>query len=128
MEHFNNDSQPTYVSLLCCGCSTATIPVAEVSHYWNIPQVRLMLIHKIFISAIIGSEYQVKMAKKQDGDSSGCIINIIIRQELSWECVLDTFSTFLSFLSTSLAIKNVHIPRSFANRHLYFSFSPRLVL
>ena len=39
MEDFRNDSQPTYVSLLCCGCSTATIPVAEISHYWNIPQV-----------------------------------------------------------------------------------------
>ncbi|XP_019849367.1 PREDICTED: gamma-aminobutyric acid type B receptor subunit 2-like [Amphimedon queenslandica] len=27
----------TYISILGCGCSTATIPVAEVSHYWNIP-------------------------------------------------------------------------------------------
>lgn len=39
MQHFKDVSQPTYLSLLCCGCSTATIPVAEVSHYWNIPQV-----------------------------------------------------------------------------------------
>ena len=39
MEHFNNNSQPTYVSLLCCGCSSGTIPVAEISHYWNVPQV-----------------------------------------------------------------------------------------
>ena len=39
MERFRGDSQPTYVSLLCCGCSAATIPVALVSHYWNIPQV-----------------------------------------------------------------------------------------
>ena len=29
----------TYVSLLGCGCSPATVPVAEISHYWNIPQV-----------------------------------------------------------------------------------------
>ena len=29
----------TYVSLLGCGCSVAAIPVAEVSHYSNIPQV-----------------------------------------------------------------------------------------
>ena len=33
-------SQPTYVSTLCCGCSDATTHVAEISHYWNIPQVR----------------------------------------------------------------------------------------
>ena len=39
MEHFRGVSQPTYLSLLCCGCPTATIPVAKVSHYWNIPQV-----------------------------------------------------------------------------------------
>ena len=30
----------TYVTLLGCGCSPATIPVAEISHYWNIPQVK----------------------------------------------------------------------------------------
>ena len=36
---FNNDSQPTYISLLCCGCSVATIPVAEISDNWNIPHV-----------------------------------------------------------------------------------------
>ena len=32
-------SNTTYVTLLGCGCSSATIPVAETSHYWNIPQV-----------------------------------------------------------------------------------------
>ena len=32
-------SNTTYVALLGCGCSQATIPVAETSHYWNIPQV-----------------------------------------------------------------------------------------
>ena len=39
IEHFRKDSKPTYVSLLCCGCSTADIAIAEISHYWNIPQV-----------------------------------------------------------------------------------------
>ena len=51
MQHFQNqsdESQPTYVSLLCCGCSTATIPVAEVSHYWNIPQVYSIPCDSIF--------------------------------------------------------------------------------
>ena len=43
--HFLNSSQETYLSTLCCGCSTATIPVAEVSHYWNIPQVYLFNAH-----------------------------------------------------------------------------------
>ncbi|XP_011407344.1 PREDICTED: gamma-aminobutyric acid type B receptor subunit 2-like, partial [Amphimedon queenslandica] len=33
----NNDT--TYVSLIGCGCSPATIPVAEISHYWNIPHL-----------------------------------------------------------------------------------------
>ena len=28
------------MTLIGCGCSTATIPVAEISHYWNIPQVK----------------------------------------------------------------------------------------
>ena len=41
-QHFKNSSQPTYVSLLCCGCSTATISVAEVSHYWNVAHVSSM--------------------------------------------------------------------------------------
>ena len=38
---FDNESQaePTYLSTLCCGCSSATIPVAEISHHWNIPHV-----------------------------------------------------------------------------------------
>jgi ABC-type branched-subunit amino acid transport system substrate-binding protein len=27
------------VSLLGCGCPVATVPVAEISHYWNIPQL-----------------------------------------------------------------------------------------
>ena len=37
----NSPSQQTttFLALLCCGCSPATIPVAEISHYWNIPQV-----------------------------------------------------------------------------------------
>jgi hypothetical protein len=39
LEHFRWDLRPTYVSLLCCGCSTADIAVAEISHYWNVPQV-----------------------------------------------------------------------------------------
>ena len=39
MQHFRNLSQPTYVTLRCCGCSTATIAVADISHYWNIPLV-----------------------------------------------------------------------------------------
>ena len=39
MSHFRNLTQPTYVTLRCCGCSTATIAVADISHYWNIPLV-----------------------------------------------------------------------------------------
>lgn len=40
MEHFfRGVSEPTYISLFCCGCSTADISVAEISHYWNVPQV-----------------------------------------------------------------------------------------
>ena len=30
----------THLSMLCCGCSRATVPVARISHYWNIPHVR----------------------------------------------------------------------------------------
>ena len=33
------DENTTYIATACCGCSVATIPVAEISHYWNIPQV-----------------------------------------------------------------------------------------
>ena len=39
MEHFRGVSKPTYVALFCCGCSSADISVAEISHYWNVPQV-----------------------------------------------------------------------------------------
>ncbi len=34
------DSNRTYIATYCCGCSIATVPVAEISHYWNIPHVR----------------------------------------------------------------------------------------
>ena len=30
MDEFRGVSSPTYVSLLCCGCATSTIPVAEI--------------------------------------------------------------------------------------------------
>uniref|UniRef100_A0A1X7VGX3 G-protein coupled receptors family 3 profile domain-containing protein n=1 Tax=Amphimedon queenslandica TaxID=400682 RepID=A0A1X7VGX3_AMPQE len=33
------NSDTTIIALLGCGCSTATIPVAEISHYWNIPHI-----------------------------------------------------------------------------------------
>ena len=39
MKNFRRDSEPTYVSLFCCGCSTPDVVIAEISHYWNIPQV-----------------------------------------------------------------------------------------
>ena len=39
MEHFRSETEPTYISLFCCGCSGSTISVAEISHYWNIPHV-----------------------------------------------------------------------------------------
>ena len=57
MEDFRNVSQPTYVSLLCCGCSTATIPVAEVSHYWNIPQVRIIILILVYTQKLIFLDY-----------------------------------------------------------------------
>ena len=38
------DENTAYIATVCCGCSTATIPVAEISHYWNIPQVLIILI------------------------------------------------------------------------------------
>lgn len=34
-----NQTSNTFVSLFGCGCSPATVAVAEISHYWNIPQV-----------------------------------------------------------------------------------------
>lgn len=48
-EHFRSDSRPTYVSLFCCGCSTATISVAAISHYWNIPQVCTVEMGRIMV-------------------------------------------------------------------------------
>ena len=39
LQHFDNATEPTYVSVMCCGCSSATIPVAEISHHWNVPHV-----------------------------------------------------------------------------------------
>ena len=38
--HFQSISEPTFFSTICCGCSTATTHVAEISHHWHIPQVR----------------------------------------------------------------------------------------
>ena len=46
------NSNTTYVTLLGCGCSQATIPVAETSHYWNIPQVKsdsMCILNNIYI-------------------------------------------------------------------------------
>ena len=45
-KQFKNTSQPIYISTVCCGCAAATIPVAEISHYWNIPQVCVELKHE----------------------------------------------------------------------------------
>ena len=39
LSQFDNTTEPTYVSVMCCGCGSATIPVAEISHHWNVPQV-----------------------------------------------------------------------------------------
>lgn len=33
---------PVEIAVIGCGCSVATAPVAEISHRWNIPQVRLI--------------------------------------------------------------------------------------
>ena len=32
-------SDVTKIAVIGCGCSVATVPVAQVSHYWNISQV-----------------------------------------------------------------------------------------
>ena len=37
------------IAVVGCGCSVATEPVAEISHYWNIPQVLLSTIQVIII-------------------------------------------------------------------------------
>ena len=29
------------IAVIGCGCSVATEPMAEISHYWNIPQVAI---------------------------------------------------------------------------------------
>ena len=42
LDVFFQDTQLTVVpkiAVVGCGCGVATIPVAEVSHYWNITQV-----------------------------------------------------------------------------------------
>ena len=36
------------VAVIGCGCSVATEPVAEISHYWNIPQVSLIHIRQTY--------------------------------------------------------------------------------
>ncbi len=40
LQHFDSETEPTYITSMCCGCSSATIPVAEISHHWNVPHVR----------------------------------------------------------------------------------------
>jgi hypothetical protein len=45
LDAFFNDTQPGSVpkiAVVGCGCSTATEPVAEISHYWNITHVRII--------------------------------------------------------------------------------------
>ena len=42
LDAFFKDTQlsaVTKIAVIGCGCSTATEPVAEISHYWNITQV-----------------------------------------------------------------------------------------
>ena len=42
LDAFFNDTQFSAVpkiAVIGCGCSTATEPVAEISHYWNITHV-----------------------------------------------------------------------------------------
>ncbi len=40
LQHFDSETELTYITSMCCGCSSATIPVAEISHHWNVPHVR----------------------------------------------------------------------------------------
>ncbi|XP_064393896.1 gamma-aminobutyric acid type B receptor subunit 2-like [Halichondria panicea] len=39
LQHFDSETEPTYITSMCCGCSSATIPVAEISHHWNVPHI-----------------------------------------------------------------------------------------
>ena len=41
------------IAIIGCGCSTATEPVAEISHYWNISQVQLLPIIMHFLLGVL---------------------------------------------------------------------------
>lgn len=36
-------SRTQYIAAVAAGCSAATLPVAEISHYWSLPIVRRLL-------------------------------------------------------------------------------------
>ena len=41
---------PRKLAIVGCGCSVATEPVAELSHHWNISQVRLdVYVHRVYL-------------------------------------------------------------------------------
>ncbi|XP_011409909.1 PREDICTED: gamma-aminobutyric acid type B receptor subunit 1-like [Amphimedon queenslandica] len=41
MDKFFDNPKLTYIVLVGCGCSVATIPVAQLSHYWNVPHITI---------------------------------------------------------------------------------------
>ena len=43
------------IAVIGCGCSVATEPVAEISHYWNIPQVLIYTRYAISTTAMLVS-------------------------------------------------------------------------
>lgn len=54
MYQFLNNSHAVDHALIGCGCSVATLPVAEISHYWSIPHV-ISLHHTLVLSLSLSS-------------------------------------------------------------------------
>uniref|UniRef100_A0A1X7V0Z1 Receptor ligand binding region domain-containing protein n=1 Tax=Amphimedon queenslandica TaxID=400682 RepID=A0A1X7V0Z1_AMPQE len=63
MDQFLNKSKFTYLSLIGCGCNIATQPVADISHYWSIPQIEFAsssssLCHQTVFSLAVEMEWR----------------------------------------------------------------------
>ena len=51
------------IAVIGCGCSTATEPVAEISHYWNITHVSIQLFP---LATIMSVFIYINLAKTED--------------------------------------------------------------
>ena len=70
------ESEVQFISIVGCGCSPATEPVAEISHQWNISQVHTILYCSLVASEITSTQLQFSI--KPVFHSTACRFHLLL--------------------------------------------------